>query len=598
MSTNIGQQSKSSFSCGLVTQRDSRDLTAIIIVLVSDALAFGIMMIVTKLLTNSAVKKYKKGIKRNESWIVFTFCERPRIIQHNIVPMSTIHHSHPLGSVSPHYSFGGHTSPEPSLHSAEATLANEIKSTDKSKSVAFNEVEIVDCLHGRASSESDKKETHLGGFFSISDEAILERRGVDALNYLLFLRHLIFFLAIISVLCIFIILPINLMGNYVRGKSLFSRLTIENVPPGSEYLWTHIAVANLFLPIGIFFLLHNHASTRLNKDRFATRTLFIRKTVNKKGALAREDIAALIQEITTNELVIEGIQFVYDVRGMKQFKDDFVLYFNAEKFCLDYLDEYDESFELRPYRYGQWLGLLGLGLFFPKTFGLTYYRTKKWEAVRNLLREYTKTMGNAQGAFFITFRTESMARSVYQQINTTSCILQYFPNNSYCNSQERNEAESWQASFAPDPTDINWDALVINKKGMWFRTFGVNFLLFIIFFFCTTPSFILPYISNFPANSAFFELQKKYEHELKPISFLAQFLKPLVLLLVASILPSVVYYFSSLVPDPLKSEQTHGVMWRVYCFMILMIIIIPSLGQSSFHEVVRSILLLEMDWNY
>uniref|UniRef100_T1JW99 CSC1/OSCA1-like N-terminal transmembrane domain-containing protein n=1 Tax=Tetranychus urticae TaxID=32264 RepID=T1JW99_TETUR len=81
---------------------------------------------------------------------------------------------------------------------------------------------------GRASSESDKKETHLGGFFSISDEAILERRGVDALNYLLFLRHLIFFLAIISVLCIFIILPINLMGNYVRGKSLFSRLTIKN----------------------------------------------------------------------------------------------------------------------------------------------------------------------------------------------------------------------------------------------------------------------------------------------------------------------------------------------------------------------------------
>uniref|UniRef100_T1JYC2 CSC1/OSCA1-like cytosolic domain-containing protein n=1 Tax=Tetranychus urticae TaxID=32264 RepID=T1JYC2_TETUR len=171
--------------------------------------------------------------------------------------------------------------------------------------------------------------------------------------------------------------------------------------------------------------------------------------------------------------------------------------------------------------------------------GLTYYRTKKWEAVRNLLREYTKTMGNAQGAFCITFRTESMARS------------------------EHNEAESWQASFAPDPTDINWDALVINKKGMWFRTFEVNFLLFIIFFFCTTPSFILPYISNFPANSAFFELQKKYEHELKPISFLAQFLKPLVLLLVASILPDVVYYFSSLVPDPLKSEQKHGVMWRV-----------------------------------
>uniref|UniRef100_T1JWA5 Uncharacterized protein n=1 Tax=Tetranychus urticae TaxID=32264 RepID=T1JWA5_TETUR len=174
------------------------------------------------------------------------------------------------------------TSHEPSLHSVEATLANEIKTTNESKSVAFNEVEIsLNYLHlgqGRASSEPDKKQTHLGGFFSISDEAILERR-----------------------------------------KRVFSRLTIKNS-------WIHIAMY----------------------------------------------IAALIKEITTNELVIEGIQFVYDVRGMKEFKDDFVLDFNAEKFCLDYLDEYDESFELRPYRFGQWLGLLGA---------------------------------------FITFRTESMARS-------------------------------------------------------------------------------------------------------------------------------------------------------------------------------------------
>ena len=50
--------------------------------------------------------------------------------------------------------------------------------------------------------------------FTLSDEKYLRKCGVDAVQYLKFQRHLIFFMAIITVACVAIILPINFQGNF------------------------------------------------------------------------------------------------------------------------------------------------------------------------------------------------------------------------------------------------------------------------------------------------------------------------------------------------------------------------------------------------
>ncbi|OTF71040.1 hypothetical protein BLA29_007636 [Euroglyphus maynei] len=47
----------------------------------------------------------------------------------------------------------------------------------------------------------------------ISDEQILQERGIDAYQYLLFQRYLIGLLAIMSVNAILLILPINIYSN-------------------------------------------------------------------------------------------------------------------------------------------------------------------------------------------------------------------------------------------------------------------------------------------------------------------------------------------------------------------------------------------------
>lgn len=47
---------------------------------------------------------------------------------------------------------------------------------------------------------------------AIRDDDIRRVKGVDAVQYLIFQRYIMYFLAILTVICLVIILPINLQG--------------------------------------------------------------------------------------------------------------------------------------------------------------------------------------------------------------------------------------------------------------------------------------------------------------------------------------------------------------------------------------------------
>lgn len=47
----------------------------------------------------------------------------------------------------------------------------------------------------------------------ISDERIRQERGIDAYQYLLFQKYLIYLLGIMTIISIFVILPVNIYSN-------------------------------------------------------------------------------------------------------------------------------------------------------------------------------------------------------------------------------------------------------------------------------------------------------------------------------------------------------------------------------------------------
>ena len=55
--------------------------------------------------------------------------------------------------------------------------------------------------------------------FTLSDDKFMRKCGVDAVQYLTFQRHMIFLVAIMTVVCLAVILPINIQGTLqVRMK--------------------------------------------------------------------------------------------------------------------------------------------------------------------------------------------------------------------------------------------------------------------------------------------------------------------------------------------------------------------------------------------
>lgn len=76
---------------------------------------------------------------------------------------------------------------------------------------------IVDISNVDYPAEEAAEDRRIGAWilsiFTLTDDQYLRKCGVDAVQYMKFQRHLIFFMFIITVVCVGIILPINFQGN-------------------------------------------------------------------------------------------------------------------------------------------------------------------------------------------------------------------------------------------------------------------------------------------------------------------------------------------------------------------------------------------------
>ena len=61
--------------------------------------------------------------------------------------------------------------------------------------------------------------------FTLSDDMILRKCGIDAIQYVRFQRHLLVFVFIITLVCITIILPINFLLGDIQGNVFSDNLT-------------------------------------------------------------------------------------------------------------------------------------------------------------------------------------------------------------------------------------------------------------------------------------------------------------------------------------------------------------------------------------
>uniref|UniRef100_A0A8D3D5G4 Transmembrane protein 63A n=1 Tax=Scophthalmus maximus TaxID=52904 RepID=A0A8D3D5G4_SCOMX len=366
------------------------------------------------------------------------------------------------------------------------------------------------------------------------DEKMKAKCGMDAVHYLSFQRHLIVLLVIMTVASLSVILPVNLSGDLLGNEAKdFGRTTIGNLQKGNNLLWLHTVFAVLYLILTVIVLR--------------------RHTTQIKG-ISRETAILFLYREAYPTCQVCAVTVGFDVAKLMQ---------------LD--KERTGQPELINPRLCGHLCCCGNS---EKVDAIAYYSTKETDLLREVRKQVELVPQRPLGMAFVTLQNEAMA-NILKDFNALEC-----GGKSCCCGKEPQlssksaalKVNRWSVSFAPHPKNVYWENLSVRGFPWFMRYVMLNFLLFFLLTFLTTPTIIINTMDKFRVT--------------QPIHFLnspiiSQFFPTLLLWTFSALLPTLVYYSTLGEAHWSRSSEQLSMMRKLYFFLLFMVLILPSLGLTS-----------------
>ncbi|KAI4802240.1 hypothetical protein KUCAC02_020092 [Chaenocephalus aceratus] len=336
---------------------------------------------------------------------------------------------------------------------------------------------------------------------------IKTRCGMDAVHYLSFQRHLI--------------------GN---DPESFGRTTVGNIQMGSNMLWLHTVFAVLYLILTVVVLRHHTSQMKGMRRETARDTLFV----------------CSVPKTATEEAVKTHFIEAYPSCRVCAV----TLGYNVAK--LMHLDKEKERAGKNLRYYEHVLEKTGkVELINPRLCGVLQ-NSRKY--LLEEVRKQTELVPQRPlGMAFITLQTEAMAKYILKDFNALECggtgfLCGRTPQPSSNSSTLK--VNKWSVSFAPHPKNVFWENLSLRGFPWYMRYLMLNFLLFFLLTFLTTPTIIISTMDKFNVTM--------------PIYYLNS---PIVILIVCHLC--------------LRSSEQLSMMRKLYFFLLFMVLILPSLGLTS-----------------
>ncbi|XP_067120038.1 calcium permeable stress-gated cation channel 1 [Centruroides vittatus] len=405
--------------------------------------------------------------------------------------------------------------------------------------------------------------------FKIKDEQILKKCGHDAVQYLSFQRHIIVYVAVICVICLCVVLPVNLQGNLEGNSTTYSHTTLTNLNPESSLLWIHVLLSFLFLPLVISFLRHFSLTLKFEETNLVTRTLMVDGI--PRDYCYKDYLIQHFQEAYP-ECIVQDIQFAYDINHLNKLDKRREVATQARIWCEKELNETGARPKIRPYKCGR---ICFCGLCCKEVDGLDFYMREEHTLTSAVEKEKSFSLLRPLGIAFVTFQNETMAELVYKD-HQKRCKCNTNPPSSSL-SRVLNPHD-WKVTVAPPPEDILWANLTQKKVQWYFRAFFINFGLFIFLVCFTTPVTIVKFINVNKEELNIFN------------SVLSEQSQVFLLWAVSVILPIAVAYTDQFLFHWTRSSYNHSVMVKTYLLLIFMILILPSLGEISLRVLIETTL--------
>ncbi|XP_068239271.1 calcium permeable stress-gated cation channel 1 isoform X1 [Palaemon carinicauda] len=404
--------------------------------------------------------------------------------------------------------------------------------------------------------------------FRIKDKDILEKSGKDAVQYMAFQRHIIIYMMIVCVVSIVIVLPINFQGTLEGGEKEFGHTTLANLDPKSRLLWVHVTLAFLFLPMGILFTRRFSKKLELREATTltsASRTLMI--THVPRRSCHKDTLLRHFQEAYP-EIELQDVQFAYNIRSLTAYDKEREVAQNARLYCEAYMKETNKRLEMRPYKCGVICGCCDI-FGCPKVDAIEYYLEEENRLSQEVENLKVRALQRPTGVAFVTFDSIANATKVLRDHQTKCDCLKNTPASSVSGELK---PHNWIVRVAPAPEDIYWANLSVTTRHWWLKAVSINFVLFVVLFFLTTPAVLINTLD-------FVHLFAGKLHGVSPV--LSEFLPTLLLWTTAALMPVIVSYSDQFMTHWTRSAENHSIMRKTFIFLLFMVIILPSLGLTS-----------------
>ncbi|XP_060950435.1 CSC1-like protein 1 [Limanda limanda] len=203
---------------------------------------------------------------------------------------------------------------------------------------------------------------------------------------------------------------------------------------------------------------------------------------------------------------------------------------------------------------------------------IEFYAIEEQDLLQKMREQLGKEPPRPLGMAFVTFKTNAMAKSVRKDFHVLKCNKSIF----CCGRRPKSSSKSdglkvkkWKVEFAPLARSINWKNLPLKGfKWMW-RFLLVNLAVLAGVTLLTTPAMMVNpfHMSNGTA---------PITDILSPI--VRQFLPSLLLWKFSAVLPAIVHWSTNLELHWSRSSEQLSTMRKLYFFLILLVLILPSLG--------------------
>ncbi|CAG4976992.1 unnamed protein product [Parnassius apollo] len=375
----------------------------------------------------------------------------------------------------------------------------------------------------------------LPAVFYVTREQVLAKCGPDAVHYLSFQRHAITLMFIVTIVSIGIILPINFQGTNLQvDANTFSRTTLSNLNGRSHWLWAHTLISICFLPISV--LIMRRCTGRKPVPTSMTGTIMI--TNISKADRNEATIRAYFTHNFPNIQIVD-LRVAYNVNKLIEVQEKKEMVTEA----LIYTDNYYKKTGKRI--------TVKLHLCGPEVDALDYYTNEEKCLRDEAKRCRAMVLNDPLGIAFLTLPSYQLAEHVINNFNLH---------------------HGWVLTHATNPSDIVWENLSVQPSVWYVKAIIINFALFIVLFFLTTPAIVV---------NLFNTLIVKPDSLSRISTIIFEFLPTLLLWTMAAVMPAIVAFTDKFLSHWTKSQQNYSIMTKTVSFLLLMTLILPSLGLAS-----------------